>query len=127
MRLKAKLIKKPNIINLIKIYQIFNIDDNINIDNYKNIIEFYEDNQLIGFINFIEIVYLEYTKTFIKSINVIDKKYLDYVIKKMIIIMRKNKYTYTHLDSENKSYDKNTIEILKLNNFVGDDFLFLNL
>ena len=125
MNLKAKLI---NNIDIFKLSDKFDVAKNgLKIDDYKNIIEFYdEDNKIVGFVNFIESVYLEYTKTYIKSIYFVDKKYLDLIIKKMINVMKK-KYIYTYLDSENKSYDDNIINILKLNNFIGDDFLFLNL
>jgi hypothetical protein len=128
MNLKAKLINNIDIGNVLKLSDIFDIAKNgLKIDDYKNIIEFYdEDNNIVGFVNFIESVYLEYTKTYIKSIHFIDINYLDQIIKKMINVMKK-KYIYTYLDSENKSYDDNIINILKLNNFIGDDFLFLNL
>lgn len=45
----------------------------------------------------------------------------------MIKIMKKNKYSYAFLNSDNISFNKYTIDILKSNNFVGDEFLFLNL
>ena len=53
--------------------------------------------------------------------------YLDMMIKLMIKQLKQKKYSYALLNSENNLFDKNTIKILKLNNFVGDNFLFLNL
>ena len=126
--MKAKIIKKPNITEILKLSKIFDLESPININDYKNIIEFFdENNNLIGFINFIESVCLNYTKTFIKFITFTDKNNLDLMIKQMIEIMKQKNYSYTFLNSDNNSFDKYTINILKLNNFTGDDFLFLNL
>lgn len=44
----------------------------------------------------------------------------------MISVM-KNKYIYTFLNSTNTSFNKETINLLKENNFEGTYFLFLNL
>ena len=98
MNLKAKLINNTDIGNIFKLSDKFDIAKNgLKIDDYQNIIEFYdEDNNIVGFVNFIESVYLEYTKTYIKSIHFIDKKYLDLIIKKMINVM-KNIYIYIYL------------------------------
>ena len=126
--MKIKIIKKPNIDEILKLSSVFKLDSPININEYKNIIEFFDnDNNLIGFVNFIETVYLNYTKTFIKMIYFTDDKNLDSIIKKMIKYLRQQKYSYVFLNSESESFNKNTIIILKLNDFVGDDFLFLNL
>ena len=126
--MKAKIIKKPNITEILKLSKIFDLESPININDYKNIIEFFdENNNLIGFINFIESVCLNYTKTFIKFITFTDKNNLDLMIKQMIEIMKQKNYSYTFLNSDNNSFDKYTINILKSNNFTGDDFLFLNL
>jgi hypothetical protein len=56
-----------------------------------------------------------------------DKTFLDLMIKQMIKQLKQKKYSYALLNSESKSFDKNTIDILKSNDFAGDDFLFLNL
>ena len=126
--MKAKIIKKPNITEILKLSTIFDLESPININDYKNIIEFFdENNNLIGFINFIESVCLNYTKTFIKFITFTDKNNLDLMIKQMIEIMKQKNYSYTFFNSDNNSFDKYTINILKSNNFTGDDFLFLNL
>ena len=126
--MKSKIIKKPQINEILKLSKTFNLNSPININDYKNIIEFYdENNNLIGFVNFVETVYLDYTKTFIKIIYFIDKSHLDLIIKEMINVMKKKKYSYTFLNSNNISFDKDTIDILKSNYFAGDEFLFLNL
>ena len=65
--------------------------------------------------------------TWIKFITFTDKNNLDLMIKQMIEIMKQKNYSYTFLNSDNNSFDKYTINILKSNNFTGDDFLFLNL
>ena len=103
-------------------------NDLIYIPSYKNIIEFFDDNDnLIGFVNYVENHYLDYTKSFIKMIYFTDKTFLDLMIKQMIKQLKQKKYSYALLNSESKSFDKNTIDILKSNDFAGDDFLFLNL
>ena len=126
--MKAKIIKKPNINEILKLSSIFRLDSPININEYKNIIEFFDDNDnLIGFVNYVENHYLDYTKSFIKMIYFTDKTFLDLMIKQMIKQLKQKKYSYALLNSESKSFDKNTIDILKSNDFAGDDFLFLNL
>ena len=52
---------------------------------------------------------------------------LDLIIKQMIKQMKEKKYSYTFLNSENKLFDEKIINILKSNNFEGNEFLFLNL
>ena len=126
--MKAKIIKKPNINEILKLSSIFRLDSPINMNEYKNIIEFFDDNDnLIGFVNYVENHYLDYTKSFIKMIYFTDKTFLDLMIKQMIKQLKQKKYSYALLNSESKSFDKNTIDILKSNDFAGDDFLFLNL
>jgi hypothetical protein len=126
--MKAKIIKKPNINEILKLSSIFRLDSPININEYKNIIEFFDENDnLIGFVNYVENHYLDYTKSFIKMIYFTDKTFLDLMIKQMIKQLKQKKYSYALLNSESKSFDKNTIDILKSNDFAGDDFLFLNL
>lgn len=126
--MKVKIINKPNIKDILKLSSIFKLESPINMNEYKNIIEFFDDDDnLIGFINYVENYYLDFTKSFIKMIYFTDNTYLDLMIKQMIKLMKQKKYSYTFLNSESDSYDKNTINILKLNDFTGDDFLFLNL
>lgn len=126
--MKAKIIKKPNINEILKLSFIFRLESPININGYKNIIEFFDDNDnLIGFVNYVENHYLDYTKSFINMIYFTDNTYLDMMIKLMIKLLKQKKYSYALLNSESDLFDKTTIEILKLNKFAGDDFLFLNL
>lgn len=126
--MKAKIIKKPNINEILKLSSIFLLESPINMNEYKNIIEFFDDDDnLIGFVNYVENHYLDYTKSFINMIYFTDKIFLDLMIKQMIKQLKQKKYSYALLNSESKSFDKNTINILKSNNFVGDDYLFLNL
>ena len=126
--MKVKIINKPNIKDILKLSAIFKLESPINMNEYKNIIEFFDDDDnLIGFINYIENYYLDFTKSFIKMIYFTDNTYLDLMIKQMIKLMKQKKYSYAFLNSESDSYDINTINILKLNDFTGDDFLFLNL
>jgi hypothetical protein len=126
--MKAKIIKKPNINEILNLSSIFRLESPININEYKNIIEFFDDNDnLIGFVNYVENHYLDYTKSFINMIYFTEDTYLDMMIKLMIKQLKQKKYSYALLNSESDLFDKNTIKILKLNNFAGDDFLFLNL
>ncbi len=126
--MKAKIIKKPNINEILKLSSIFLLESPINMNEYKNIIEFFDDDDnLIGFVNYVENHYLDYTKSFINMIYFTDKIFLDLMIKQMIKQLKQKKYSYALLNSENKLFDKNTINILKSNNFIGDDYLFLNL
>lgn len=60
-------------------------------------------------------------------IHFTDKIFLDTMIKLMIKQLKHKKYSYALLNSESKTFDKNTIDILKSNDFAGDDYLFLNL
>ena len=57
-------------------------------------------------------------------IHFTDKIFLDTMIKLMIKQLKNKKYSYALLNSESKTFDKNTIDILKSNDFTGDDFLF---
>lgn len=126
--MKAKIIKKPNFNEILKLSSIFRLESPININEYKNIIEFFDDNDnLIGFVNYVENHYLDYTKSFINMIYFTDNTDLDMMIKLMIKQLKQKKYSYALLNSESDLFDKNTIKILKLNDFAGDDFLFLNL
>lgn len=126
--MKVKIIKQPKLNEILNLSSVFKLDSPINMNYYKNIIEFFDDdNNLIGFINYVENYYLDFTKSFINMIYFTDIVYLDLMIKQMIKYMKQKKYSYTFLHSENNLFDKNTINILKSNDFVGEDFLFLNL
>ena len=64
--MKAKIIKKPSLDEILNLSNIFNLESPINLNNYEYIIIFYDKNKnIIGFINFIKIYYYKYTKTFI--------------------------------------------------------------
>ena len=126
--MKSKIIIKPNINEILKLSSIFRLESPINMNEYKNIIEFFDDDDnLIGFVNYVENHYLDYTKSFINMIYFTDNTYLDMMIKLMIKQLKQKKYSYALLNSESNLFDKNTIKILKSNDFTGDDFLFLNL
>ena len=126
--MKAKIIKKPNINEILKLSSIFRLESPINMNEYKTIIEFLDDDDnLIGFVNYVENHYLDYTKSFINMIYFTDNTYLDIMIKLMIKQLKQKKYSYALLNSENDLFDKNTIKILKSNDLTGDDLLFLNL
>lgn len=126
--MKAKIIKKKNINEILKLSSIFRLESPINMNEYKNIIEFFDDDDnLIGFVNYVENHYLDYTKSFINMIYFTDYTHLDMMIKLMIKQLKQKKYSYALLNSESGLFDKNTIKILKSNNFAGDDYLFLNL
>jgi len=126
--MKSKIIKKPNFNEILKLSSIFGLENPINMNEYKNIIEFFDDNDnLIGFVNYVENHYLDYTKSFISMIYFTDNTNLDMMIKLMIKQLKQKKYSYALLNSESDLFDKNTIKILKSNDFAGDDYLFLNL
>ena len=98
--MKAKIIKKPNINEILKLSSIFRLDSPINMNEYKNIIEFFDDNDnLIGFVNYVENHYLDYTKSFIKMIYFTDKTFLDLMIKQMIKQLKQKNYSYAFLNS----------------------------
>ena len=65
--MKAKIIKKPNINEILKLSFIFRLESPININEYKNIIEFFDDDDdnLIAFVNYVENHYLDYTNKII--------------------------------------------------------------
>ena len=116
--MKAKIIKKPNINEILKLSSIFRLESPININEYKNIIEFFDDNDnLIGFVNYVENHYLDYTKSFINMIYFTDNTYLDMMIKLMIKQLKQKKYSYALLNSESDLFDKNTIKILQQGHF----------
>ena len=124
--MKVKIIKKPSLNEILILSKTFDLESPINLNDYKYIIVFYDKSKnIIGFVNFVENYYLDYTKTFIRQIYFIDKKYLDAIIKKMIKVMETQKYSHSYLHCDDENFDKNTIDILKLNGFDGDDFLFL--
>jgi len=123
--MKAKIIKKPLLNEILNLSKIFNLESPINLNDYKYIIVFCDKQKnIIGFVNFVENYYLDCTKTFIREIYFIDEKYLNAIIQKMIKVMEIQKYSYSYLHCD-ENFDKNTIDILKLNGFDGDDFLFL--
>ena len=124
--MKVKIIKKPSLNEILILSKSFDLESPINLNDYKYIIVFYDKSKnIIGFVNFVENYYLDYTKTFIRQIYFIDKKYLDAIIKKMIKVMETQKYSHSYLHCDDENFDKNTIDVLKLNGFNGDDFLFL--
>jgi|SaaInlStandDraft_4_1057021.scaffolds.fasta_scaffold32596_4 hypothetical protein len=124
--MKVKIIKKPSLNEILILSKTFDLESPINLNDYKYIIVFYDKSKnIIGFVNFVENYYLDYTKTFIRQIYFIDKKYLDAIIKKMIKVMETQKYSHSYLHCDDENFDKNTIDVLKLNGFNGDDFLFL--
>ena len=124
--MKAKILQKPSLNEILNLSKIFNLQSPINLNNYEQVMVFYDKKKnIIGFINFIEIFYYKYTKTFIRQIYFIDEKYLDAIIKKMIKVMEMQKYSYSYLHCDDENFDKNIIDILKSNGFDGDDFLFL--
>ena len=88
--MKAKTIIKPNLNEILKLSSIFKLENPININEYKFIIEFFDsENNLIGFVNYIENYYLNFTKSFIKMIYFTDNAHLDVMIKLMIEHMKK--------------------------------------
>ena len=94
--MKAKIIKKPNINEILKLSSIFRLESPINMNEYKTIIEFFDDDDnLIGFVNYVENHYLDYTKSFINMIYFTDNIYLDKMIKLMIKQLKQKKiHTY---------------------------------
>lgn len=126
VKMKAKILKKPSLNEILNLSKIFKLESPINLNDYKYIIVFCDKNKnVIGFVNFVENYYLNYTKTFIRQIYFIDEKYLDAIIKKMIKVMETQKYSHSYLHCDDENFDKNIIDILKSNGFDGDDFLFL--
>jgi hypothetical protein len=124
--MKSKLLKNPDIDEILKISRIFNLESPIKISEYKNIIVFYNDNdELIGFVNYVENHYLNFTKSFINMIYFVENTYLDSMIKRMIEQMKQKGYSYIILDTD--LFDGYIIDVIKSNNFVGDDYLSFSL
>ena len=124
--MKTKLVEKGNIDYLLDLSKKFKINNTLNTDYYSNIIEFYEHKELIGFINYLKFPSINHYNNFIRSIYVIDDKYLDSVIKKFIEIV-KNKYGFVYTSIYNNEYNDLIIDTLLANNFEKNDVIPKNI
>ena len=124
MKLKIKNIKNDSAEYVLKLMQTFNIKDTLNTKHVTNIMEFYDDNKLIGIINYLYYVVLDYKKLYIRNIYYINEKYLDTMIKQFIIKSKKI-YGSIFTNRNHGNFDKKVIETLLNNKFFGDDYIFL--
>ena len=124
--MKIKEIKNnKNIDYVLKIANKFNIQTALNIKYYTNIIEFYENNELIGIINYHVCPIMDKYKMFIRSIHYLNITYLDQMIKLFIKTMKQN-YVAIFTNIINEPFDKEVINILLNNNFSGSEYIFLD-
>jgi hypothetical protein len=125
--MRIKIIKNPSITELLELSNHFNLENPIVHECYKFLMIFYHNDILVGYVNYIESI--SYVGNIYAYIRTLDSKpeYLDIIIKQMKIKMKKNKYSFAYLDSDKEIFNENVIEILRNNNFEGDDFLFSNL
>jgi hypothetical protein len=124
VKLKIKNIKNDSSLYTLKIMQTFDIKETLNTKYMTDIMEFYDNDNLIGIVNYLYYPVLNYEKLFIRSIYYTDIKYLDDIIKEFIKIMKK-KYNSIFTNINQGKFDKYTINALKNNNFNGDEYFFL--
>ncbi len=120
MVLKTKNIDNIDFENLIKLFVTFDIKTTLKCDDYKKIIQFYDDNELVGFMNYVELSVIGQKKLYIKSIHSINDNYLDIIVKKMIKTLI-NKYYYLFADTNNELLTENIIKTLRENEFDGGE------
>lgn len=124
IKLKIKNIKNDSSLYTLKIMQTFDIKETLNTKYMTDIMEFYDNDNLIGIVNYLYYPVLNYEKLFIRSIYYTDIKYLDDIIKEFIKRMKK-KYNSIFTNINQGKFDKYTIDALKNNNFNGDEYFFL--
>jgi hypothetical protein len=124
IKLKIKNIKNDSSLYTLKIMQTFDIKETLNTKYMTDIMEFNDNDNLIGIVNYLYYPVLNYEKLFIRSIYYTDIKYLDNIIKEFIKIMKK-KYNSIFTNINQGKFDKYTIDALKNNNFNGDEYFFL--
>ena len=123
MRIKIKKTEKPNVDLLLNLFRKFEID-NINISYFENLFEFYEDKNLIGFINYIILPAMKgFNRVYIRDLMCIDNNYIDKIIKTLCSYCKKNKLTIrTSVDT--KTFSKDYEQILYNNGFTGNHELY---
>jgi hypothetical protein len=124
--MKIKEIKNNKSIDyVLKIANVFNIQTTLNIKYFTNIIEFYENDELIGIINYHICPIMDKYKMFIRSIHYINVTYLDRMIKLFIKTM-KEKYVAIFTNIINEQFNKEVIDTLLNNNFNGSEYISLD-
>lgn len=124
MKLKTKNIKNDSTSYILKLMQTFNIKETLNVKYITNLMEFYDNDILIGVINYMFYPVLDYEKLYIRNIYFTNEIYLDEMIKIFITKMKKI-YNSIFTNINHGNFNKIIIQTLLNNNFYGDEYIFL--
>ena len=115
--------KNNNYKQILKLAGLFNIQQKLDITYYKNILEFYDNNNLIGFVNYCITPSMKgKDRLFIRNLYYVELKYLnDMVVTLCDYCKNKNLIIMTSIDDE--EFTKECIDTFYNNNFKGNNII----
>ena len=124
MNLKVKNIENPDLDLIINLAKKLNFT-NINMSNYKSILEFNDDNNnIVGLINYdIHPSMAGKYRVYIRNLYYINNTYIDEIIKSLCKYCRKKKLTIKTILDTGKFNDK-CKEAFYKNDFKGNDIIY---
>ena len=123
MNYTVKAIKNINYDLLLDLVNIFGIKK-VDINYYKNILEFFDNGKIIGFINFCITPSMKgCDKLFIRELFYNDHVDLDKIIKSLCYYCKNNKYSIMTTIDDDKFTDE-CKKIFLSNNFKGNDVIY---
>lgn len=108
---------------ILRLSTIFNITK-IEPTNYESVLELYDNEKIIGMINYCLIPSLKgKTRLIIRNINLLDESNFDNIIKSLCVYCKKNNLSIKTTLEQDK-YNNKFIKILYENNFKGENVLY---
>jgi hypothetical protein len=123
MNLKVIKIENPDLDLIINLAKKFNFD-NIKMSNYEAILEFIDNNNLVGFINYtIHPSMAGKHRVYIRNLYYINNTYIDTIIKSLCKYCKKKNLTIkTELNAG--QFNDKCKEAFYKNNFKGNDIIY---
>jgi hypothetical protein len=123
MSYNVKDIKKINLDLLLNLSNIFHFNK-IDIEYFEHILEIYDNNKLIGMINYCFIPSMKgRMRLFIRNLYFLNKDNLDNIIKSLCNYCKKNNLSIK-TTLYNDKFDEDCKKALYNNNFKGDEVLY---
>lgn len=123
MNLKVIKIENPDLDLIINLAKKFNFD-NIKMSNYEAILEFIDNNNLVGFINYtIHPSMAGKHRVYIRNLYYINNTYIDDIIKSLCKYCKKNNLTIKAELNAGQFNDK-CKEAFYKNDFKGNDIIY---
>jgi hypothetical protein len=120
---KIKELNNPNFEILLENVKFFKIDK-IDIQMYKNMLLIYDEDKLVGLINYcITPSMKSKDKLFIRNIFCADNVYLNHIIKSLCYYCKQKKYSIFTTQTEKELGDE-CIKALYDNNFNGKNLIY---